>query len=414
MTGAGWTGGQYSLFRLALGLYLAVHYAHLVPWGPEIFSSAGVLPEAAASPVIHLFPNILALWDAPGVVVSALVAGVLLGLLLAVGQWDRPAAVALWYLGACLYGRNPLIANPGLPFVGFLLLAHAILPAAPYGAWAARGRPDPAGGWRMSPAVFRAAWIVMAVSYSYSGYTKLVSPSWVDGSALRRVLDNPLARPTVLRDALLALPEELFVVTTWLAMGLELGFAPLALLARLRPWLWGLMLAMHLGLMVLIDFADLSLGMVMIHLFTFDPGWVRPAGASGRERIFYDGHCGLCHHAVRFVLAEDRAGAAFQFAPLGGPAFEGAVPATVRAGLPDSLVVQRADGRILVRSAAVRHVLHRLGGAWRVAAWLAAALPARLLDAVYDAIARGRRRLFAAPAEACPVLPPALRARFEA
>jgi hypothetical protein len=29
-------------------------------------------------------------------------------------------------------------------------------------------------------------------------------------------------------------------------------------------------LAMHVGLIVLIDFADLSLGMVMLHLFTFD------------------------------------------------------------------------------------------------------------------------------------------------
>jgi predicted DCC family thiol-disulfide oxidoreductase YuxK len=266
----------------------------------------------------------------------------------------------------------------------------------------------------MAPGVFRAAWIVMATGYSYSGYTKLVSPSWVEGSALRRVLENPLARPTVLRDALLALPEELFVVPTWLAMGFELGFAPLALIAPLRPWLWGAMLGMHLGLMALIDFADLSLGMLALHLFTFDPAWVRAAGIGARERIFYDGRCGLCHRAVRFVLAEDRTGTAFRFAPLGGPAFEAAVPAAVRAGLPDSLVVQRADGRILVRSAAVRHVLHRLGGGWRLGAWLGAAVPARVLDGLYDVIARGRRRVFAAPAEACPILPAALRARFEA
>jgi hypothetical protein len=33
---------------------------------------------------------------------------------------------------------------------------------------------------------------------------------------------------------------------------------------------------MHLSLIALIDFADLSLGMVLIHLFTFDPGWVTP------------------------------------------------------------------------------------------------------------------------------------------
>ena len=34
------------------------------------------------------------------------------------------------------------------------------------------------------------------------------------------------------------------------------------------------------------------------------------------ERLFYDGTCALCHGAVRFVLARDRDGSAFRFAPL--------------------------------------------------------------------------------------------------
>ena len=72
--------------------------------------------------------------------------------------------------------------------VGWLLLAHAAMPA---------DRPMP-------PAMHAAAWIVMAVGYSYSGCTKLGSQSWLDGTALRHVLENPLARPGALRDALLA------------------------------------------------------------------------------------------------------------------------------------------------------------------------------------------------------------------
>src|SRR5262249_33464003 len=158
-----------------------------------------------------------------------------LSVLFAVGRYDRPAAVVLWYVWACLFGRNPLIANPGLPFVGWLLLAHACLPAAPYGSWAARGRPDPGGGWRMPPALLPAPGPLRALGYSYSGYTKLVSPSWLDGSALARVLDNPLARPGPVREALLALPAWVLRLATWAALGLELSFAPLALFRRLRP-----------------------------------------------------------------------------------------------------------------------------------------------------------------------------------
>jgi predicted DCC family thiol-disulfide oxidoreductase YuxK len=329
----------------------------------------------------------------------------------AAGWHDRPAAFLLWYAWACLFGRNPLIANPGLPYVGWILLAHVCLPPAPYGSWAARGRVDPGGGWRMPPDLFAVAWVLMALGYSYSGSTKLVSPSWVDGSALARVLENPLARPTALREWLLSLPDGVLRLATWGALGLELAFAPLALVRRLRPWLWTAMLGMHLSLLTLFDFTDLSLGMVMLHLFTFDPAWV-PALAAPTELVFYDGHCGLCHRAVRFALAEDRTGTAFRFATLDSDAFREAVSAERRQELPDSVVVRTADGRLLVRSAAVVHLLRRLGGAWRLVGGVARLLPAWPLDRAYDALAAVRHRLFGRPSAACPLMPPELRKRF--
>jgi hypothetical protein len=276
----GWTGRQYSLFRAIFGTYLLAHFIQLVPWGPELFSNHGVLPDGRASPVLLLFPNVLALVDTPAMVTGLLVAGASLSVLFAVGLFDRVAAVGLWYLWACLFGRNPLISNPGIPFVGWMLLAHAFLPPAPPGSLAAWLRPRPGSTWRMPPGIFLAAWIILALGYTYSGYTKLISPSWRDGSALERVLNNPLARPGPVRDAVLSLPPMVLRVATWGALGLELGFAPLALFRCLRPWLWGFMLCMHLGLILLIDFADLSLGMAMVHLFTCDPGWFAHRGTA--------------------------------------------------------------------------------------------------------------------------------------
>jgi predicted DCC family thiol-disulfide oxidoreductase YuxK len=405
----GWTGGQYSAFRAAFGAYLFVHFVQLVPWGAELFSGQGVLPRSA-SPLLHLFPNVLALNDSPVVVTALLVGGAALSVLFAVGLYDRVAAVGLWYVWACLFGRDPLISNPSLPFVGWMLLAHACLPAAPYGSLAARGRSDPGSGWRFPQPIFVAAWVVMALGYSYSGYTKLVSPSWVDGTALSRVLDNPLARPGPLRELLLGLPPIFLQAATWGALALELGFAPLALFRGVRPWLWSAMLLMHLGLLVLIDFADLSLGMVLLQLFTFDPAWVAPRrGAAGV--LFYDGHCGLCHGFVRFALAEDRADC-LRFAPLGGDTFRAAVPAAQAATLPTSLVLRTADGTLRTRSAAVLDVLAGLGGLWRLLAGLGRLVPRPLRDRLYDGIAAVRHRLFARPADACPLVPKELRARF--
>ena len=361
------TTGQYSVFRACLGAYLTVHFLQLLPYGAELFSNRGLLPEADWSPLVHLFPNFLALADTPLAVRLSICAGIAASLLLIVGKWDRWAALFAWYLWACLFGRNPLVSNPSLPYVGWLLLAHAALPSAPYGSLAAKGRQNPGGLWHMPQSLFFAAWVLLALGYSYSGYTKLVSPSWVDGSAIREVLENPLARPSAIRDLMVSLPPQLLKAITWLTLGLELVFAPLACFRRARPWLWLVMVLMHLGLILLIDFADLSLGMILIHGFTFNPEWIKPVRrGSGKATLFFDGQCGLCHGFVRFVLAESQGHAGIQFAPLHGETFLASVPKPVRDELPDSLVYLGADGEIRTKSRAVAMALIHLGGIWTV------------------------------------------------
>ena len=389
----GWTGGQYSIVRAIFGAYLFIHFVALIPWAQEVF--AQILPREA-SPFLRLFPNILAIADiaTPLVIVAAIAS-----IFLAIGLYDRVAAVLIWYVLACLFGRNPLIANPSLPYAGWLLLAHAFVPAAPFGSWTARGRVDPRGGWTMPPALFAAMWIVMSLGYTFSGWTKLVSPSWTDGTAMARVLANPLARPSLAQELLLSLPSPLLQAMTWGALGLELLYAPLALFRRVRPWIWLAMLAMHLGLLVLIDFADLSFMMVILHLFTFDPEWVPARATQTTDTLLYDGSCGLCHRSVRFVLAEDRSGNAFRFEPLPD-------------GEKASVIVQAADGRTLVRSEAVIHILQRLGGLWRVLGIAFGIVPRIVRNAMYDGVARVRYRIFGRTKDACPIVPPDLRSRF--
>ncbi len=129
------------------------------------------------------------------------------------------------------------------------------------------------------------------------------------------------------------------------------------------------------------------------------------------EILFYDGHCGLCHGAVRFLLRRDRTGA-FRFAPLQGATFASLVSTGSVPALPESLVLRTVPGDLLVRSEAVAHVLGRLGGGWR---WLGAGLalfPRALADSGYDLVARWRRRLFRRPPELCPMVPLEWRDRF--
>lgn len=405
----GWTIGQFRLWRFCFGLYLLVHFAALLPWGPEIYSAKGVLPQGAMSPLFHLFPNVFLLWDSPVFVQGCLAAAIAGSVLFMLGRFDRWIAIFLWYVWACLFGRNPLIGNPSLPFIGWLLLAYALIPGLHKHK---ESLPrEGTGNWTMPGDVFAAAWILMAVAYSYSGYAKLTSPSWLDGSALRHVLHNPLARDTALRTFLLAWPPLCLKLATWGALFLELFFAPLSLFRKLRPVLWLAMLGMHLGLLVLVNFSDLTLGMLILQFFTLDPAWIispEPAG----QTIFYDGNCGLCHGFVRFVLAEDQSVRPFSFAPLQGKEIKRTLSEKQLEALPDSVVVVNEQKRVLTRSAAVLYVLKRLGGLWSLWAFFFSLVPRVLRDSVYDGIASVRIRLLGTTAETCPMVPAELQARF--
>ena len=68
------------------------------------------------------------------------------------------------------------------------------------------------------------------------GHLSLIARD-TDGTAIARVLQNPLARATFLRHALLALPPFVLTGATWFSLALELLYAPLDVRARVggRP-----------------------------------------------------------------------------------------------------------------------------------------------------------------------------------
>ena len=387
----GWTGGQYSVFRFALGSYLLIHFACLVSAASEISThSTGI--------------------------VALLLAGIGLSALFALGIRDRLAGLTLLCVSIGAFAVSPSISNPSMPFIASILLAHSFVPRRPYGSWDARGRIDPGAGWRLPTPIHTAAWIALAIAYAYSGFAKLGDSTWIDGSALGAALSDPLARQTLLGKLVLFLPSPLIALATWSVLALEISFAPLAILRKVRPWLWLALLGMQFSLMALGHFAGASAGMLMLHFLAFDPAWVKGTEERRTATIFYDGSCGLCHRFVRFTLAEDAEGRHFRFAPLESGAFSSLRKASTQAESLDSIdsvVLSLPDGDLLVRAAATLEIGKRLGGIWRVAAIAASAVPLRVLDAAYDGIAKIRHRIFATPADACPILPARLRERFD-
>ena len=364
----GWSGGQYSLFRVVLGLAVARVLA--------------TLPlDGNPDPALRRF-------SAAGLVVL----GALLGAALAVGWRDRAAALAGLLLGVALAAALPGAFDLGAICLAWLLVAHAGVPPAPYGSLDGRGRSDPGGGWRMPEEVYLANWGALGLALAGLALAAW-APRWTAEHGIAPALGPGAPWTRIL---------------PWLVA----AFPFLALFRRLRPLGWIVAVAAAaLGAYLALD-AGPFLGLTLLLLATFDPGWIPPLEPGPREILFYDGACGLCHRWVRFLVAEDEHGDRFAFAPLGGPTFVERIPAPERAGLPDSLVLLTSRGEPWTRSRAVLRIARRLGGLWRLIAEIVRFVPRPLADLGYDGLARVRGRLFARPADACPVVSQQLLQRF--
>jgi predicted DCC family thiol-disulfide oxidoreductase YuxK len=380
----GWTGGQYSLYRVALAVTAACAVA------------AVAAPSEIASTFAASSPRFGAILFA--VTLAAALA-------LALGFRDRVAACILVPLvgGAELFASG-VIAIPswtgllteraGLVLT-VLLVLHVCTPRAPFGAFDARERVDPRGGWQ------RPGWMTEI------GWTLLVV---VTAAALFVADDSQSSIGRLTRHA----PE--------------LAAALVGLLARsARPVAWSVLVLWHLAGVFAFGAPGGEASRLLLIVFAAEPGWwsgrslhARSASDPVPARLFYDGDCGFCHRSVRFILSEEvatPAGLRPRFAPLGSVTFAERLakhPELDPATLPDSIVLELEDGAILTRSAAALEIASRLGGFWRFVALIGSRLPRRLLDAGYDAIARVRKQLFAQPKDACPILPAELRTRFDA
>ncbi|NOT06654.1 MAG: DUF393 domain-containing protein [Gemmatimonadales bacterium] len=125
--------------------------------------------------------------------------------------------------------------------------------------------------------------------------------------------------------------------------------------------------------------------------------------------VYFDGLCGLCDRFARFAAARDRK-RKLRFAALQGE--------TARTRLSDRFewakepvtIVFEDPKRFRTGSDAVLAIVAMLGGVWRLAPILRV-VPRPIRDAVYDFIARRRKRWFGS-LDSCRLPTPAERDRF--
>ena len=258
---------QFAAFRILFGCYLAWSFASVIPYAPELFGDTPVGHTEATL----AFPDILSLAD--GFISIQLFLGglVMLAILFALGILRRVVALLIWYGIACLSHQNSAILNVSLPYVGWMLLACALIPS---GEPLRFGFRTSTTKWQMPPIIFYGAWIVMAVTYSISGYSKLDGVQWLDGTAISQLMHFPGARDWWLTRAMQSLPPAMGYVITWSVLYAELGFVVLCLHRWGRALAWAILTGTHVGILLIMTGPEVQLALLLFHLFTFDQRWL--------------------------------------------------------------------------------------------------------------------------------------------
>ena len=245
------------VYRTILGIYLTWHFLQLLPDCVEVFSNAGMIHSQINLPAFGKLPVFLFYYDHPAIVYGFVVSLILASGILTLGYYPRLCSAWLFYGWLCLFNRNPFISNPSLAYIGWILLSFVCMPA---------------NCKRVPNILFYGMWFIAALSYTASGIHKLSSPSWIDGTALHHVLTSLLARENILVHIMLALPAVVLKILTWISLFAEISFLFLGTFKCLRKGYWFFFLFFHLGILMTVDFGDLTLGMIVSHLYLWGDG----------------------------------------------------------------------------------------------------------------------------------------------
>lgn len=312
-------------------------------------------------------------------------------------------SLLLWYGWVCLFDRNNLISNPGIPFIGWILLCCALIP---------KGEPlsltklKTEIKWEFPLIIFIGAWVLMSVGYTISGIDKFQSPSWRNGTAIYHLLENPLARDWWLREFILQLPEQIIKLNTWVVLSLEIFFLPLVLLKFTRKWIWLAMIGMHIGILMIVDFADLTFGVLMIHWFTFDGRWLKSKPKQSGI-VFFDGICGLCNKFIDFLLSEDK-NDTLTYAPLQGDTAKMKLSKDELENV--NTIIYQEENKTYKLSDAILKILGSLGGIWKLVI-IFRIIPKFIRDKLYKYVASNRYKWFGKK-ETCRIPTPEERSKI--
>ena len=256
----------FSILRLAIGLYCVFFFLEVSLTPASFFCDQRLdFLRPSLSPFFWLNGR-------PDLFRALCLTGLAAGLLVAADILRRSASFALWILLVLVLMRNPSLYEVHLPYLGLSLWLLAFLP---------KEHPDRT---LFSIEIQRALLFVMGVSYSFSGISKLVSPSWDSGEMLKSFFELGFGF-SFFQSWFEGISTSALAVASVFVAATEALALPLLLLPQTRKWIWILLTCGQLQLLVSSRLNHISIMMLIFHCLLFGILWPRqqPQGQNTQQ-----------------------------------------------------------------------------------------------------------------------------------
>ena len=111
--------------------------------------------------------------------------------------------------------------------------------------------------------------------------------------------------------------------------------------------------------------------------------------------IYYDGECGLCHLAVRFILRVDSKNK-FYFSPLSN--LDNNLKSI------DSIILKKGN-KVFYEGQAIIMIFENIDSNWNYLAKVLKLFPVNALDTAYRWVSRNRAKVSVKKVSSCPIIP---------
>lgn len=258
-----------AIVRAGWGALVALWALSLLP-DVDPFLTEGALRYERSMPDGHWNPLDWIGWD--GAPLAACLLLVLAGVATSVGYRTRLSSLVALVCLLALQRTNTTIFNSGdlaLRLIGFsvVLAPSGLLWSVDATRRRRAGAPPP--GPR-APWALRLLQLQLAVGYFLSALGKLRGGTWHDGTALEWALRIEDLQRFVVPDWLLE-QSVLLNLITWATVAFEASFLFLVWNRRLRPWVLGAGVLLHLGIDITLDIGWFSLVMWLGYLAFVPP-----------------------------------------------------------------------------------------------------------------------------------------------